>query len=292
MPGFVELLKRHSKEVIDLEQGHADEFLRLLRETQDALRGRLLANDSNNPLDIFRLRSVEAETRALIDVLERKASGLYGAVNTESVELSLEHLGQEIDKLSRTFGAEPLKVALDAQKVLADPVRGLLANQFESSVERYGLDLLNGVRRRLFIGLRAGEPLRDVVKDIAGERGAFGAIGQSNAERLVRTEVSEAYNASHLQGYKQAKQVIPDLAETWVHLGSYKCEPCGQLHGTKRPASGYWTVAVGKKTRKVAAPPLHPRCACRTIVLRPSWRTQMLNAGYLDRQDAEERPSL
>lgn len=291
--GFVEALRLHSREVQQLEGAQADEFLRLLKATQEVIAGRYaqFVNDSQS-LDGFRLKALLGEAEAAIATLEHKAVAKYDKAAQESVELAVDHIGDELDRLSLAFDARPLDVSIDAQAVLADPAQGLLANHYETSVARYGGELLNGVRQRLFIGLRTGDSVAGVAKSIAGAQGPFGAVGRASADRLVRTEVSQAYNSAHAASIKQAKEVVPGIVETWLHIGSYRCPTCAPLHATERPKSGYWTVRIGKKDRKVAHPPAHPSCVCRLTALKPSWRKGLQRLGYLEGQDDEERPSL
>lgn len=263
----------------------------MLSDLQDVLRGRYAAlSGQENPLDVSRLQQIIAETEAGIRVLGAKAGRSFQGTQTDATELSIDHLVEEVSQLSGAFDGRPVDVSISAAKVLADPMQGLLANHFDSSVQRYGLDLLNDVRRRLFVGMRAGDSLRDVVNDIAGDRGAFGRVGRDNAERLVRTETSQAYGAAHHEGLKEAAKQVHGLQKMWLHVGSYLCKVCGPLHGTTRPLDGTWTIRNGRKTREVAHAPAHPNCACRTSAIKPSWRKGLQSAGYLKTQpdDNEE----
>lgn len=288
---FVAVLRRHAAEVKKLEGAQAEEFLRLLRELQDSLRGRLaVIGGQADAIDAVRLRQVLAETEVGIRALEAKASVAFGATQREAAELAVEHLGTEVGALSRAFDGHTFAVNIDAVKVLADPGQALLANHFESSVERYGLDLLNDVRRRLFVGLRAGDTTGDIAASISGVRGPFGTIGRSNAERLVRTETSQAYGAAQHASIAQAADNIPGLKKVWIHVGSYLCKICGPLHGTERPIDGTWTIQIGKKTVRVAHAPGHPRCVCRVAAMKPSWRRGIEKLGYLKKQPGDDEP--
>lgn len=281
--GFPSVIRSHAKQLQRLEGAQADEFLRLLHETQQQLVGRFASmGGQSDPLDAFRIRAAIGEAEAAILALERKATGEYVKGSDDSVELAIEHIGEELNRLSHGFDLRPSRISLDAQKAFADPMQGLLANHFETSVKRYGLDALNQIRQRLFVGLRAGDSLTDISRDLQGRSGPFGTLGKSNADRLVRTEISTAYNVAHQNGYKQAREKLPDLHETWVHIGSYKCDACESLDGTERPKDGYWTVKLGKKIRKVAHPPLHPNCVCRLIATRPEWKSGLKKLGYLN----------
>jgi hypothetical protein len=288
---FASVLKRNAGEMRQLEQGSADEFLKLLYKLRDDVRGRLAAlQPADAPLSAFRLNAVLGEAEAGIMQLEAQSHQLYGRQSQHAVDMAVEHVGEELDQLARAFDEKPLEVTLDAARALADPAQQLLANHFDTSVKRYGLDLLNGVRQRLFIGMRVGDPYGQVVNDIAGERGPLGAVGRSNAERLVRTETSQAYGSAQHSGIAQAARQAKGLKKTWFHVGSYPCDVCMPLHGTERPLDGTWTIRIGKKTRKVAHAPAHPNCTCRVVAMKPSWRAGLQKLGYLERPG--EQPAL
>lgn len=291
--GFVHALERHSREVQKLEGAQADEFLRLLKDLRDQLRGRLAGmGGADDDFNAFHLLRVQAETEDAIRTLEHKAGLLYDRAADEAVELSIAHNVEEIDRLSKAFG-EPLDVSIDSAKVLADPIQGLLANHFDSSVKKYGIDRLNGVRRELFLGNRQGLPFGDVVRNVAGEMGPFGTVAKADAKRLARTEVSNAYGAAQHSGLREAKGQIPGLVKMWLHIGSYRCETCMPLHGTTRPVDGTWTIRIGKKVREVSHAPGHPCCVCRTTAMTPKWKSGMQRLGYLnqDPDDAQSSPA-
>jgi hypothetical protein len=288
---YIEALRRHAAELSTLQGDQADEFLRLLRGLQTAIRGRIEAiANTGNDLTVFRLNAIIGETEAGIRLLSSRAVGQYEKGAQEAVDLSIDHIGDELDRLSLAFDAKPMEVTIDAAKVLADPAQKLLANHFESSVSRYGLDLLNGVRQRLFIALRTGDSMGSVVKDIGGNQGPFGAVGKSNAERLVRTEVSQAYGAAQHGGLAQAAKQVPALKKVWLHIGSYLCSTCAPLHGTERPLNGTWTIRQGFKEKKVVHAPAHPNCTCRISGMKATWREKLVGMGYLGDQPNTDEP--
>lgn len=235
---------------------------------------------------------IERETQAAIATLEQKAKGQFTTAQRGALDLSFEHMGDELESLSRAFDGSSLDVTLDAAKALADPAQKLLANHFDTSVARYGGDLLNGVRQRLFVAVRTGDSLRDVASDIAGDRGPFGIVGRDNADRLVRTEVSQAYGAAQHSGLKQAAEQSPSIKKVWLHVGSYKCETCMPLHGTSRTIDGTWTIKQGRKVREVAHAPAHPNCGCRVTGMKDNWKGKLKGLGYLTQEPSDLRLSL
>lgn len=290
---YIEALRRHSLEVQKIEGEQAAEFLRLLKHLQGELRERLDAAASDETLDAFRIRSVVGETEVGIRALEAKARGQYDKGAEAATNLAIDHLGSELDRLSLAFDSKPLEVTIDAAKALADPAQRLLANHFESSVQRYGIDLLNGVRQRLFVGLRAGDRYGDVVRDVAGEKGPFGQVGRTAGERLVRTETSQAYGAAQHTGLAQAARQVPSLKKVWLHVSSWRCDVCMPIHGTERPIDGTWTIRMGRRTKEVAHAPAHPNCSCRTSGMKSKWRDGIARLGYLDqdKDDSKSSPS-
>ncbi len=288
---WVDMLRRQSRELGTLQDDHAAEFLRLVRETKASILDRL-ASGTSQSIDAFSMRRVLAEAEANISALTQKSAQGYTAQQREAVDTAIEHQTETIGRLSETFEPAPFSVVLDAQKVLADPSQGLLANHFQSSVQSYGLDILNSIRRDLFVGLRTGSSLNDITRGIASKQGPFGEIGQAKASRLARTEISQAYGAASLESGQQAAKQVPGMVKTWLHIGSFKCPVCTPLSGTKRPMDGTWTIKGRGKDREVVGPPAHPHCTCRLLFGRDKWRKAMKDMGYLERQDPEAKPTV
>lgn len=288
---FVSVLKRNSFEVQKLEIATGADLVRVLGELQDRLRGRIASTVSaDRVVDASVLRQMLNETQAVISELERRADGLFGTAQKDAAELASGHIVEEIARLSRAFESQAIHVEVDAYEVLRDPPQSLLADHFATSVNRYGQDLLNGVRRQLILSLRTGETAGAMASKISGMRGPMGAVGSDNAKRLMRTEVSQAYGAAHHSSMKQAEKEVPSLKKVWLHIGSYLCAICGPLHGTERPLDGTWTIRSGRKTRQVAHAPGHPNCACRTSAMKPSWRKGLIDSGYLKDQPTTDEP--
>lgn len=290
--GFVDLLKRHSREVAAFEGEKADEFLRLLKETRDSLTGRLVTlGQMDNPIDAFRIRRILLETEAGIAALQLRAAKGFEATQEEAAEMAVEHIASEVKALSGAFDAARLDISISAQKVLADEGQGLLAEHFSGSVARYGLDLLNTVRRDLFVGLKSVVPTSDVVELLTRRSGPFGPVAQENAERLVRTETSQALGSAKHAGLEDAAKKVPGLQKVWLHVGSYPCPICMPLHGTIRPIDGTWRIKQGRKVRDVLHNPAHPACVCACSGMKPSWQQGLKKLGYLDQIAPRSKPS-
>lgn len=279
MAKILDSLRANAKAVQRLEGATANEFLRLLKELERSLTGRLsAAYAGDRPLQADMLGRVLASAKAEIQVLENRAAGVYQGMTEDAVDLSIRATVDELTRLSSGLDGVALDVSLDAAKGLADPAQALLANHFDTSVEKYGLDMLNQVRQKLFVGLRSGTPYGDIVKQV----GSVSQQTKAGAERLVRTEVSHAYGAAKHQSITQAGEKIPGLKKMWLHESTYDCDICKPLDHTERDLKGTWTFKHGKQTRTVSHPPAHPHCTCILVSVKPKWSAALAKLGYLD----------
>jgi hypothetical protein len=272
-------LRDHAKQAARLEDTQARDFLGILKQTELEITGRLASvSDADTPFSVFQLQRVLGEVKAAIGGLEIKAVDLYGTAQSDAIDLAVEHTIGELTRSLSLVDDELPTLSLDASAGMSDPAQMLLANHFESSVQRYGIDVLNAVRRKVQIGMITGDPAKTVITDV--QRAIVGT--RSQAVQLVRTETSSAYGAAQHRSIREAAKQVPGLKKMWVHQSSYKCDVCIALDGTERPMDGTWTIKIGKKTKKVAHAPAHPNCTCRVVAMKPSWKDKLGKLGYLD----------
>lgn len=280
-------LARQARELLGFQASSSAQFQRLLEDLQARLSGRLAAiGDSGNVFDVTRLRRVEAETRVVIDAIKAQTSKLYTGSVDAAIDLAIGHFGDEWNFVAKAVEAQAFPVSQLAPRVFADPLHELLAEQFQTSLDRYGLDALNAARREMFIGLRMGDDMRDVTKRV---RDTVGDLSKSQGERLVRTEVAEAYGVAKQGALQAAQKRVGPLKKVWIHNGSFPCPVCMPLHGTMRPIDGTWTIRSGKKTRKVAHSPAHPACVCATTAMTPAMRQRLIDKKILVPESADEQ---
>lgn len=275
---IIKTLRRHALEAQKLQNAQASDFLQILKQTEIDIMGRLsnVARPETN-FNSSLLQQILGETKTAIYSLEKKAEGFYVGAAEAQADLAVQQAVGEITRMSSLFEAVPLNLSLDAVSTLSDPAQQLLANHFESSVEKYGIDVLQAVRRRIQVGMISGDS-----KNVLQEVQSAIQSTKPQAERLVRTETSNAYGAARHDSITQAGEKIPGLKKVWVHQSSYKCDVCIGLDGTERPLNGTWTVKIGKHTRKVAHPPAHPNCTCSILGSKPSWKDKLQKLGYVD----------
>lgn len=268
------LLRQHALEAQKLQNEQAADFLRILKQTESEIVGKLASGTTDFSSAL--LNKILAETKTSIYALEQKAQGFYQGAVAAQADLAVQQAVGEITRMSSLIDGVPLDLSLDAAASMSSATHSLLANSFESSVQRYGLDVLQKVRQRIQVGMITGDTsgvAREVQGAISGTK--------SQAERIVRTETSNAYGAARHGSIDAAGKKIPGLKKTWIHQGSYPCPTCIPLDGTERPLNGTWTITIGKHTRKVAHPPAHPHCVCSILGMKSSWKDKLQKLGYL-----------
>jgi hypothetical protein len=288
-------LRRHAQQVLTLETDEAKRYLRELLRLRGKLAVRLqdVAGKSGK-IDAFFVRRAFLETETAIAALEKRFKQMHLDLVDRSEDLAFSHVFGETERMWQRFERTAIPAGIKPEVVLSDQVRGLLANQFSTSVTRYGAEVLGTVQREILFGLRSGEAVRDMTKRLTSLNGPLFSVAPQSAERLIRTEVSQAYGVAQHESGEALKKKVPDAQKMWWHVSSYKCEVCIGLHQTTRAMGGVWTITTGKKkkrTRKVAHAPAHPNCTCRILTVRPKWKQALSSLGYIE-GEAEKIPAV
>ncbi len=164
--------------------------------------------------------------------------------------------------------------------------RRLAANRFQNSVNRYGTGMLNIFRRELMTGLVSGETAQQMTRRIKKAlppghrawRDWLSYFGGRNArtdiltgpwawaERIVRTELVDAYNAQKLVTIQEtnatAQQYDMEVRKQWsTALEGGPCILCQGFHGEIRKAGESFGFSAGQPVYKPGVD-THPNCRC------------------------------
>jgi hypothetical protein len=95
---------------------------------------------------------------------------------------------------------------------IIDRDRASLLRQHDVSVRTYGTDSIAAAERHLALSFATQRSYSETVA------GLFDMVDQSRyrAERIVRSETSFAWNASHSSALDEASEIIPGLFRRWV----------------------------------------------------------------------------
>ena len=139
--------------------------------------------------------------------LERLISEIKGGTR----RLGLRHVAEEIGAWQEHYGAEIRPINLEP---VANLEATTLIEQYPRSLQRYGQDLARNVAREL-----QRIPLEKINPDSAVEAIQASIKGARwRADRIVRTELTNAYNKGHLDGLTHARDSgqVPGLQKSAI----------------------------------------------------------------------------
>lgn len=243
---ILDLAKRQHAELLGLERDKLAALRKALAEVGPELLTRI--NAGGGPASWLHEPTQAALLRALVAVVQGSSSAtLEDVLETslaESFDMAPEHATREIDNWLDYFGAEARPIDVATVSELAD--QGALLERSRSSVERFGA----AVARRVRSDISAGIILRDTPGDVI--KGVQKSINAERwrAERIVRTELSNAYNSAHLETLKHVKESgqVPNLKKsaivTFDHRTAADSPP---MHGQVRELDEMFRDGAGRR---------------------------------------------
>lgn len=219
--------------------------------------------------------------------LEPAMGAALGAAGEASGPLAVANLQNEIARLSAIFdGGIPAIPQLDQAAIIA---RGdqMLWRRFETSARRYTGAVGEDIRHQMAVGLakgenisqlvtrisRLGDPLArasgDAAADAGGVADAMFGRARANADRLVHTELMNAYNVQHDLSIAEANADLPkgepQYQRRWDASADRRvCALCDALDGK--------IAAVGAPfPGGIDSPPRHPWCRCVSVPWLERW---------------------
>lgn len=197
------------------------------------------------------------------------------------------NLASEVGAMRRAFAAFPYEAAAPPQiseaTVLAKG-QTFLVRRHASSASRYGREVALDIRRQITRGVLLHETMDEMTARLirlGGPRGMVhmgggrseliseGLFARYNhwAERLVRTEVMNAYNVQHEIGLRELNRTDPGWLREWDAANDRRlCIICAGLDGKLAEVGEDFPGGFRRA-------PAHPRCRCVEVAARREWRT-------------------
>jgi len=175
--------------------------------------------------------------------------GELNAATREAQVESLHTLVRNYKRLEKHFsGHAPVLPIEEAARFagVIDKSRGSLLRQHKTSINRYGMAVIEKAQDAMSVSAASGETLD----------GAIGRVHEVvqgewwQAERIARTESAYAYNSSHAEGIKEIAKEDVDVWMQWTEF----CGPDGApldirvgvdsiaLNGQVAPPGGVFTM--------------------------------------------------
>lgn len=263
-----------------------------LREARDELRRDLqewigtISNGANRFTAYEKtkaLRAIEGALERVQHLAPALGKGLAAARHATG-PLSIANLDTEITRLGSIFGQMLTMPQIDTAAVIAKGDR-LLWKRHAKSATRYAGAVGDDIKNLFAVGLAKGETFDQLVtrlRRISGGRG-LGTTGDPAgdiasglftrhkhwADRIVRTEMMNAYNVQHDLAITAVNDMRPEGEEEYLRRwdsspDGARCPLCAELHGK--------VAKIGKEfPGGIMNPPRHPHCRCVVLAWLKRW---------------------
>lgn len=226
---------------------------------------------------------------AQTDLAWQMALELGDAARDTSVD-TLRQLGEDLTRLQRAYGDPrqvlPIEEAARFWGVI-DERKTSMMRMHEASMSEYGADLVGNMEQQIGLGRATGQNTSQIIDRVLG----VADMQWWKGERIVRTELSWAANATHSDGLAECRQVLPDLKQRWVEHCSDGSPPIPMddrvgddsiaMHGQVVVPGALFTMPPDSPTGKPvslslvgrtwAFPPNRPNDRATISPWRPDW---------------------
>lgn len=285
-------------DVAALENATINALLPSLLEARDQLRRDLTQwlsrVDGAERFTAQQFRRALVALEAAIETIGHMRADLQtqiAAAATAGATLAADHIREELVRFSSHFGETLRPTQISTAGIIAKTQHEIIP-RIRTSSARYVQVVREDIRRQFAMGLASGESFEQLtnrlrrlggprglvaLRGVAGEPGAQVEMiteGLFNryrhwAERVVRTEVMNAYNVEHAAGLElinndREEDEAPFVQRWDSSPDKRRCPRCRELDGRTAPIGGKFRGGVER-------PPLHPNCRCVVVAWHPSW---------------------
>lgn len=277
----------------------ARELIELLTTADENLKTRLeKILDRNDPDEIFSEVELALFLANAIDEINRTTRQLEILLNRSGLRVmdeSITRVETFLYRANRAFTDEILPVRID--RALRTRLQPMLLDRHATSIDRYGKAMVRRINQIMVRGMLRGKTQSQMVDELVQIRGPRGVVSlravqiqpgmvvrvaeenvpeglfmryRSWAWRIVRTEMSEAQNASHLASIQGHRDQFPDIKKKILATFDLRTamDSVG-VHGQVRPVDGYFMDGAGRVYQR---PPSRPHDREVVIPWRDRWR--------------------
>jgi hypothetical protein len=285
-----DVLYRIEQDTQRLPREALGEFLPLLRKARDEAAAGMrewLETHLENGAERYtaqKYRSVMAQLDSAMQAvadLEGPFGNILIKTGQDAYSMAGDHLIRQLGEYSEIFRDSITPLPLQEAMYLIEKDGGnALIRRMRTSAHRYVGDVQRGIRQQIAIGLVKGETVFQMTERLVrhgGPRGwvaTRGVLGEPGAvaeyfadglfkskpywaERVVRTEVMDAYGASAADNLGRVSEVIPEVLKRWTASGQDKrmCVICRELDGKVAKPNEEFPGGYERS-------PAHPNCMC------------------------------
>lgn len=237
---------------------------------------------------------LKAQVRQAQVSLSKQMAGALGNVTRDAQTEALRGVSKDVTRLEREFTGSELVLPIEEVSRFAgviDQKAPSLLRMHRESMARYGVRTVGDFEEQLALSLASGETAAEGVDRLMDVYDMQWWQG----ERIVRTEVAWAFNATYADGLDEASDALPDLRKRWSeYVDDDTYEPQDDrvgtdsvaMHGQVAETDGVFTMpataprpgADGKTTvyRDLVGltwefPPNRPNDRAVVVPWRPHW---------------------
>ena len=218
---IADLLAVQQLELRKIERSSLKQMSTALREARTDLREKIRKIGSKgDPFTLQRHRAMLIQVEDASRTIARRAKTVLQDSTKEARTRSIEHLGQKLAMGEKHFLFESVIPFKEIERLVTgnSKLRTIEAFRISRGAAKYGMDLVTSMERRMAHALLTNQTMDQAAASILG-KGPW-AEKEWQATRLVRTEVSNAYNAVARVGMDKVARGDKDLWIEWVEHAS------------------------------------------------------------------------
>lgn len=215
-PEIEDLLALQQRELMKIERSSLKQMNSALREAKKTLRNKIRTLGSGaDPYTLARHRAMLLQVEDASRVLTKRAGVALSEGTKKARQRSIEHLATKIGLAEKHFLFESVIPFKEVERLLTknSKLRTIELLRIKRGSAKYGLGLVESMERRLAHCLLTNQTMQQAAASILG-KGPW-ADKSWKAERLVRTEVSYAYNAVDRVGLDRVARGDKNLWIEW-----------------------------------------------------------------------------
>ena len=197
-----------------IDQRGAAALLKLYQDSAAELERKLASVAGSGTMGEHQKRVLLAQAKIGIAQIQRKLGTALGAASYDTQVDALRGLIGDIKKLESKFTGAAMVLPIE-QAAQFDGIinknRTSLLNAHKTSMDRYGALVVRRVEQELAKSIATGETPQEAAQRVADTVGGE----WWRAERIARTELAWAFNATRAAGVVETAKVLPDMMMRW-----------------------------------------------------------------------------
>lgn len=207
------IVERHIKAATGLEENQSKKLIKTYSEIRRELRDRLDRTKSNT-FTAQQLRGTLAQIDGAITAMTETLKGNIGDGAEKAALLGVDDLMKELSKFQTKFKSAVVPIDINTA-LIAQDTSNFLINNYESSLDAYGSDLLSQLSSNLTNAAIQGDLDFSTVSDKVSK---FFIGEEWKLSRIVRTELHQVYNLGKQNGMLEIRdEYLPDMQKALIH---------------------------------------------------------------------------